>query len=471
MQRKALLLLILVLALVLRLYPLEQWHEWDESVYLMHAEHMVGGKTNYNEFFYRPPILPIIIAAGFLIWHHVFMASIVVALATSAVALGMYLVGARLHSEEAGLFAALIVTVQPLFVRFGHMLFTDALVATFFTFAVWCALHPGWRWAAAAGALTGVAALTKFSALATIPFVGLLVVLLALPSLDRKGLRRWKMAALSMVAYTAGAAAALLPYMAWAYARLGSAVAPFRTSSTMIGWHEQSALFYLNAQLFTVPILIGIALLALRWKDWRNDRQLRVTIIVLTLFAVSTLIYLSTFGYKHSRYGILSIAPLVLFAGIGYAAAHNAWRKRVWGTRFWVPFIVIILLFSAPAFHTLAGPPIGTEKHHAISMAERLVEHGRPDLTIYAASEYPFYAYYTNNTVVAVDMGDFIARYPEFMPEDGYLVVLKDPPQQPTTDWADSRPELTRLFENDYSIIYLYDNKLYEIIIAQYPER
>lgn len=68
---------ILVLALLIRTVPLTHSHFWDETVYLQHAKVIVDGRTNYDEFESRPPVLPLVYALGFTIWDHVYMANLV----------------------------------------------------------------------------------------------------------------------------------------------------------------------------------------------------------------------------------------------------------------------------------------------------------------------------------------------------------------------------------------------------------
>src|SRR3989344_5389816 len=72
--------LMLVINFMMILWPLQTSHWWDETVYLQHAEVIFSGKTNYDEFEFRPPMLSILLASGFLFKHHVFTARVIVAL-------------------------------------------------------------------------------------------------------------------------------------------------------------------------------------------------------------------------------------------------------------------------------------------------------------------------------------------------------------------------------------------------------
>ena len=48
-----------------------------------HARVMVDARTNYNEFDYRPPLLPILYAAGYLVWNDNYVANVVQGIAST----------------------------------------------------------------------------------------------------------------------------------------------------------------------------------------------------------------------------------------------------------------------------------------------------------------------------------------------------------------------------------------------------
>src|SRR5260370_9286716 len=68
--------LLIAAAFVLRLWPLSRTHFWDETVYLQNAEVICCGKANYSELDSRPPLLSLIFASVFLLWHPGYAASI-----------------------------------------------------------------------------------------------------------------------------------------------------------------------------------------------------------------------------------------------------------------------------------------------------------------------------------------------------------------------------------------------------------
>mgnify|MGYP001570212378 CR=1 FL=1 len=99
MKRKwviGLVLLILLLAFALRLFPLRIYHWWDETVYLQNAETIFFGADNYDELAFRPPLLSIIFGLGFLFYHSVVTASILIAILNALGIVFIYLIGAKL---------------------------------------------------------------------------------------------------------------------------------------------------------------------------------------------------------------------------------------------------------------------------------------------------------------------------------------------------------------------------------------
>src|SRR6266403_4191820 len=75
----AFVILLVAGAFIVRLWPMSQAHFWDETVYLQNAEVICCGKANYSELDSRPPLLSLIFAVLFLLWHHVYAASIAAA--------------------------------------------------------------------------------------------------------------------------------------------------------------------------------------------------------------------------------------------------------------------------------------------------------------------------------------------------------------------------------------------------------
>jgi 4-amino-4-deoxy-L-arabinose transferase-like glycosyltransferase len=116
---------ILLAALLLRIVPLTYSHFWDETVYLQHARVIVDGRTNYSEFDYKPPLLPILYAAGYLVWDDIYVANVVQGIVSTLAVLFAFLYVRRSFGLLPALIAAALFAFTPYFVKTSHELMTD----------------------------------------------------------------------------------------------------------------------------------------------------------------------------------------------------------------------------------------------------------------------------------------------------------------------------------------------------------
>ena len=117
--------ILLAVSFIISLWPLQMSHWWDEAVYLQHSEIIFSGVDNYNEFELRPPVLPMLFAAGYIIKHHMFTASVITSLLGTLGVLFTFLVGKKLYNEEIGLLSALFLGLSPFTATASHWIMTD----------------------------------------------------------------------------------------------------------------------------------------------------------------------------------------------------------------------------------------------------------------------------------------------------------------------------------------------------------
>lgn len=425
---------IFMAALLVRVYPIEHYHGWDESSYLQHAERIAFGKSNYDEFAYRPPLLPILIAGAMVLWHTPVVASLLVALLSASVTIALFLLGRKVHSPEAGLAAALMAAVHPVLVRTGHLILTDAVAAAILAFALLAALDRRWWAALLAGLLAGAGAMTKFTGLAAVVILGCFMLWQ-----DRVPPRR------NTLLYAAGAAAVIGPYLAWAYVRYGSPLSTLMRAQGILPQAGPGPLFYFT--LITLPMAAGLLLFI-----WRPRRSEFTALGLAWVLGIGG--YLTLLEHKELRFALLALTPLFIFAGIGLSELLRLLRRH---RRLAAAGIAILIIASSPsAFARLDEPPVNRWVPPPVDIAQHIVAQGTPDLPVYVTSDYPTYGYYTTNKIVVIDGPRFLEGYPRIMPREGYLVINKDRAVPPTTQWADARPELRRIAENDLVVLYKY---------------
>src|SRR3989344_8687098 len=152
------LLAIFLLSFTVRIYSVEVIHWWDETVYLQHAEIFAGLRAdNFNEFWLRPPLLPILFAAGFLVWHNPIMASIIVSLIGAVGAVGIFFLGRKMFNPATGLLAAIFAGFSPFIVHESRTLLTDIPALTLLTFAIFFMLEYSKKKDYVRGTLCGMA--------------------------------------------------------------------------------------------------------------------------------------------------------------------------------------------------------------------------------------------------------------------------------------------------------------------------
>ena len=199
---------ILLAAFALRVLPLTYSHFWDEAVFLQHAKVMLDGRSNYDEFIHRPPVLSALYATGFLIWDAIYVANIVQGAVTSLAIVFAYLYVRRLFGVTAALFAAALFAFLPYLVDTSHDLLTDGPALSLLLGAMWLYDKPGFRFAVLAGVAYSLAIQTRYTSIFLV-FYFVLDTVVA----PRKARR--------LMVLGLAAAATLAPYLVWNQIALG----------------------------------------------------------------------------------------------------------------------------------------------------------------------------------------------------------------------------------------------------------
>jgi len=126
-------------------------HFWDEMVYLQNAQVICCGKTNYSELDYRPPLISLIFAGLFLLWHHIYAACLVTPFLNALGPVFLYFAGRLSVGRLPAVIAALLLTFSPFFVGVfpagfvsddtGNSVPTDSPALTLVSLAFWLMLR------------------------------------------------------------------------------------------------------------------------------------------------------------------------------------------------------------------------------------------------------------------------------------------------------------------------------------------
>jgi 4-amino-4-deoxy-L-arabinose transferase-like glycosyltransferase len=467
---------LVAVAFALRLWPLSKAHFWDEAVYLQNAEVICCAKVNYSELDSRPPLLSLIFAAVFLLWHHVYAASIATALLNALGPALLYVSGRLIAGWVPAGIAALLLACSPFFVGVfptgfestdtGNSLLSDSPALTLILVSFWLLLRAMRRQTdlrfAGAGFVLGLAVLMRFASLSSAGVLSLLVL----------GAKQWRRAA---GACAVGFAAGIGPYLCWSRFRYGGF---FRTLQN--GWANfqgpaEPAFFYVK-NLGTILGWITLAGLALWigrwvWETWKREggdhpvtaveptggRHSRGLDAFLWFWAASLLVFYSALRHSEPRYVIPVAPPLFLLAGSGlsWLLRGRAAAARVAGT---------ILLGGAlsytfwPVHERFESPFIDDEPSEEMQVADFLTHSVPPTTVLYSNFNYPVFAYYTSLRVSRLPpsgppLYDALSR----LPSDGILIAYKADDVIPSLPgWVESSPHFRRFREFPSIVLYTY---------------
>ncbi|MGH9544797.1 MAG: ArnT family glycosyltransferase [Terriglobales bacterium] len=458
-------------------------HFWDENVYLQNAELICCGKNNYNEIDSRPPLLSILFAGAFLLWHSDYAAWIVAALMNALGPVFLYLGGRKIAGTIPAVIAALLLAFTPFYagvlrdpsgefvVDFsGHSLLSDCPALTLILLSFWLLLRALQKQTdlrfGLAGFCLGMSVLMRFGSLSSVGVLSLLVL-----AAHRPGR--------AALACTAGFAAALGPYLGWARFRYGGFLATFHR-----GWHNfngpaESPFYYLahSLAILSWATLIGLALWVVRltWGMWTEKKEgpqffSREPFLgqdsrrwegFLCLWALALLLFFSALSHKELRYAIPLAPPLFLLAGVGLSSLLQGRRTipRVAG----IAFLAGTLAYAFwPIRHRFDSGFKDDSVSEEMEVSDFLNHSVSPSTVLYTNMNYPDFAYYTKFKVDPLpEDSQGLYQSLNHLPSDGVLIAYQPddpdaPADQPAPGWLNSNPHYRRLREFPSLVLYEY---------------
>lgn len=455
---------------LVRLWPLWQVHFWDEAVYLQNAEVICCGKINYSELNSRPPLLSLLFAGVFLLWHNVYAASILTAALNALGPPFLYLSGRKLVGRAAAAIAALLLAFSPFFVSSGtgNSLLTDSPALTLILISFWLLLEAlgnnAGIWFGLAGFVPALAVLMRFASLPTVAVLSLLLL---------RADRRFRAA----LRFGAGFALGFGPYLLWSKVRYGGFLATLRRGWENVGGSAEPTLYYLQnfSSVFPWITLVGLVLWLVGWLlDTRVDWERVADQVVVRLgprakkspggsgaflwgWALAVLSYFSALTHKELRYILPLAPPLFLLAGRGLKVLlrGTSLRARAFGTA----VLVAALAYSfAPVLDRFHGPFVSPFISEEKEASDFLNSKARNGAVLYTNFNYPVFGYYTHlpTQVLLEQDASFYRAFPKNMPADGYLILYKQVDKDPRLDWVDSNPHFRRFQEFPSLVVYEY---------------
>ena len=459
---------------LIRLWGMSKNHTWDEMVYLQNAKVICCGKLNYSELDFRPPLLSLIFAGVFLVWQHVFAASIVTAFVNALGPVFLFFAGRLSVGRLQAAIAGLLLAFSPFFVGVfphgfisddtGNSLLTDSPALTLVLLSLWLLLRALKRpivsrffWA---GFVLALCVLMRFG---SIPSVGILLLLPLAAG------NRWK----ATIACVSGLAAGIAPYLLWSWSRYGEFLFTFRAGWKKVEGPTEPFTFFLHnlPTIFTPVVVIGLLLFL-----FYQLSQLRGAIhsvqdartqaastwnqhffyAYLWLWLLVGLLFFSLMPHKEPRYILPLAAPVLLLASSGlslFTILRNE-KLRVIGA---VLLGTVLLLTFLPLRERLSEPFLNLASPDE-ELASSFLESSVPaNTTLYMSFNYPAFAFYTNFRIHELaNVGPALYRDMTEVPSGQVLIVYREAEDVSQSDvaWVGANPNFKRM--RDYKSLVIF---------------
>ncbi len=487
------LLLLVACSFLLRIWGISHLHVWDENVYLLNAEKILTGAAPYDEMSSRPPLLPLLFAGAFTLWHSDYAAWIVAVGLNALGPLFLYLGGRPFAGRLPATLAALMLGASPFMANAflpgdpnfqgdntGHSLLTDCPALTLILLAFWlmvrALLSPTVFRFFVAGLALSSAALMRFGSFYSICIIGLLAF--AAPRIAR-----------ALAASVAGFAVGMTPYLCWSRWRYGGFFYTIQDGWRNFGGPEESALFYVQRMgfIFSWFAVIGLllwvvsAFSALCAGQIRadptidscasfplsfNKRQLYLLSWTLVLFVI-----FSTLQHKEMRYIIPAAVPVYLLSGLGWQALLRSRPAlvRACGLAMLVAAIGMCFWTDSMRFRSNF---VSHDTNEEMDVSQWIRQHASATTVLYASNSFPDFAYYSGLTTVAVpDSGPELYSVLQGMPDRSLFIAYKindDGTQaDPDVSWFETHPAFQMIQE--FEGIRLYEMHRQEALLPDAP--
>lgn len=451
MNKKAIVILIISIILVcffIRVFPIRVAHWWDETVYLQNAEVLFSGRTNYDEFSFRPPLLSILFAFIFIFWHSSIAASVLTAALSTLGPVFIFLIGWKLYGFKIGALAGLVVGFAPFIVLNSNFLLTDVPAMGLMAISFYLALfHEKKGYLFFSGVFLSLATLMKFTS-------ALLFFVIVLYFLFKKV--EWK----RILIFVIGAGLVMAPYFIWAQVQLGSFYAPIVRGSLMVADKNESALFYFTnlVKVFTIVIPVGLLFYLAGFFKIIKKKEYKEMLVdfVLISWILLFLAYLAYTPHKELRYIFPIAIPLSLLASKGIVSFIDSFNKKY---KVFLFLIIALLL----AYSIIAIIPKNTQfnlidytKTPEISASEYIINELHYNGSIYSHHNWPVFAYYTGLETKSVWPYDasFYLNYRSRLNGESILITADDTGKYPKVDWLNNNSHFRYL--NNFDNVYIY---------------
>ena len=463
---------VVLAAFTVRVWGMSKVHFWDEAVYLQNAEVICCGKHNYSELDSRAPLLSLLFAALFLVWHNIYVAVIATALLNAVGPALLYFSGRMIVGRIPAAIASLLLAFLPFFVgvfpdgfdtdNTGNSLLSDSPALTLLLLGFLLLLfalrrQAFWRFATV-GFVFALTALMRFAALSTIGILSLLIFFA-----DRR--------CRAFLASAFGFLVGFVPYLCWSRLRYGSFLETMRRGWTYYQGERQSPLFYAAnfGTIFGWITLAGLLMCTAHWL-WRRRSPVvtgeRTDATLpsgmewfLWVWAILALVVFFALPHQEPRYVMPAAPPMFLLAGSGMSVLIAT--RDVAGRRIGAALLTGALVLSfLPDMKRFKFPFINNAAISEEMQVAQYLNSTFPSHTVlYSNFNYPLFGYYTNLHVKELpEAGSRLYDALDHLAEDGILVVYSkaeiDP--DPNPEWLRKNQHFRILRKFSNLVVYEY---------------
>jgi len=378
------LVFIVIIPFCFRVFPIRTTHYWDESVYLQHAEIFYNGFDNYSEFDFRPVFLSFAISFFYLFYHNEIMAHFVVSFLSILGCVFIYLLGKELYHEKIGVISALSYAYLPLLITWSRFISTDSVASSFIIMSIYFFVRMKKYDYVFAGLFFAISVMTKFTSL-------LIFSIFILFFLFKKVKFNYlvKVFFFSLIF--------IIPYLIFAQYKAGFFLIPFIKGSFLVLDKNVSYLYYFY-NLFSVLNYVIFGLFAYLIMLFLNRNKILdgklffdYNDLVLILFSLIFLLYMTKTPHKELRYIIPLVFGLILISSKGLYYLFKLKDEKRFNI-FLIIFIIFLLAFSIYQFDSRLIQDYDSEaKVVATWMKDNLPN----DSIVYSNAEFPVIAYYS----------------------------------------------------------------------------